>query len=226
MMRDLLSGRVAVVELRRDVVVPLFAAEEAAVASAVPARRQEFMTARECARRALLALDEPVVAIGRGEKGQPLWPPGVVGSLTHCRGYRAAALTTDPAVASVGIDAEPDLPLPPGVLRHVAADAEGRSLERLRLEHPGPNYDRLLFTAKEAVYKAWYPLERSWLGFEDADVLLHPDGRFTARLAKILHIGARDLRDLEGRWTVAQGTLLAAVELEADGGPDVPRQAF
>src|SRR5262249_33599292 len=61
-------------------------------------------------------------------------------------------------------------------------------------------WDRLLFSAKESVYKAWFPLARRWLGFEEADVTLDPAGRFTARL-----LVPGPVSGFTGRWTVHNG---------------------
>ena len=59
---------------------------------------------------------------------------------------------------------------------------------RLAATEPGPdspNWDRLLFSAKEAVYKAWFPLVGEWLDHQQAEVSFHPhDGTFTAQLAR------------------------------------------
>ncbi len=212
-MRALLPERVAVVELRRDVLVPLFPEEEAAVATAVPARRREFMTTRECARRALMELGWPVVAIARGKKGKPEWPQGIVGSLTHCHSYRAAALTDDPCVASLGIDAEPNEALPPGLLKHIASKAERLHLEQMESGHPGPRYDRLLFSAKEAVYKAWFPVEHAWLDFEDVEIKLNPKGTFSVSLNPALQSRHFYSQELVGRWSLREGNLLTAVQV-------------
>jgi 4'-phosphopantetheinyl transferase EntD len=70
----------------------LFPEEEAVIARAVPKRRQEFTTARHCARTALATLGAPPAPILPGEMGAPTWPPGYVGTMTHCAGYRAAAI--------------------------------------------------------------------------------------------------------------------------------------
>jgi len=75
------------------------------------------------------------------------------------------------------------------------------------------HWDRLLFSAKESVYKAWYPLTRRWLGFEDARLTVDPAGTFQAEL---LVDGARAdgrpaLRLLDGRFLVARGLVLTAV---------------
>jgi 4'-phosphopantetheinyl transferase EntD len=70
----------------------LIPAEVAVISRAVEKRRREFQTVRHCARRALDELGLPPAAIPPGGHREPLWPPGVVGSLTHCTGYRAAAV--------------------------------------------------------------------------------------------------------------------------------------
>jgi 4'-phosphopantetheinyl transferase EntD len=79
--------------------------------------------------------------------------------------------------------------------------------------HPQIAWDRLLFSAKESVYKAWFPIARSWLDFEDALITADPvDGTFTARLlvpGPRLH-GA-DLTKFTGRWLVEDGLILTAI---------------
>jgi 4'-phosphopantetheinyl transferase EntD len=143
----------------------LFPEEEELVARAVPKRVAEVTTVRACARRALGELGLPPVPILSGPSREPLWPAGVVGSLTHCAGYRAAAVARASELASFGIDAEPHGELPEGVLERVALASEQAALPGLP---PGVHWDRLLFSAKESVYKAWFPLAGRWLGFEDA----------------------------------------------------------
>ena len=113
MLEQILPPAVAVVETFGDLPgATLFPEEEAAIARAVPKRRREFATGRGCARAALNRLGEPPVPILRGPQGAPLWPAGVVGSITHCDGYRAAAVARTSDIATVGLDAEPDKPLP------------------------------------------------------------------------------------------------------------------
>ena len=104
----------------------------------------------------------PPVPILKGDKGEPCWPDGVVGSLTHCTGYRGAVVGRSAAVRSVGIDAEPHDVLPDGVLDAISLAAERREMaQRAGRLH----WDRILFCAKEATYKAWFPLTKRWLGF-------------------------------------------------------------
>ena len=111
-----------------------------------------------------------------GPTGAPQWPSGVVGSMTHCDGYRAAAVGRTEAFAAIGIDAEPHAALPDGVLAKVASESEQMALARLARQAPEVCWDQMLFSAKEAVYKAWSPATGRWLGFTDAEVELDPAG--------------------------------------------------
>ncbi|MFE0703349.1 4'-phosphopantetheinyl transferase [Streptomyces sp. NPDC058872] len=165
-----LAGRACCAEETGDAEsADLFPEEEALVARAVPARRREFATARLCARRALAALGAPPAPLLRGRRGAPAWPVGVIGSITHCMGFRGAAVAPADRVLALGIDAEPHAPLPRGVLGAVAFGPERARLRVLAARRADICWDRLLFSAKESVYKAWSGYGGAWLGFEDAD---------------------------------------------------------
>jgi 4'-phosphopantetheinyl transferase EntD len=213
MVERLLPPQAAVVATREEIEVDLFPAERAALGESVEKRRREFVTARACARGALAALGIPAQPIPVGERGEPSWPAGVIGTITHCDGYRACALARSDSLSALGIDAEPNRPLPAGVLADIASAGERDMLRRARLDDPSVNWDRLLFSAKESVYKAWFPLARRWLGFEDAEVDIDRDARtFTARLlvpGPVL-FGA-PLAGFRGRWLVEDGLVLTAI---------------
>ena len=146
-------------------------AEEAALlgAAAVEKRRVEFAAGRSCARAALAMLGVLPTAVLQGERREPLWPPGIVGSITHCAHYCAAVVASMEDYAGIGIDAEINQPLPPGVLELVARKRE-REWIAARTQQRRIHWDRLLFSLKESVFKIWYPLERCWLGFEEAEI--------------------------------------------------------
>jgi 4'-phosphopantetheinyl transferase EntD len=184
----------------------LFPEEEAVIARAVEKRRREFATARTCARAALATLGLPLAPILTDERRAPIWPDGVVGSITHCDGYRAAVVARECDVMTIGIDAEVHEALPPGVLDLVALPAEHDRLHRLAADTPELCWDRLLFSVKESVYKAWYPLTHHWLDFTEADVTLDPTGEFFARL-----LVSGPVSGFAGRWLVRDGLLLAAI---------------
>ncbi|MGB6206790.1 4'-phosphopantetheinyl transferase family protein [Mycobacterium sp.] len=190
--------------------------EEPLIARSVAKRRNEFITVRHCARLALGELGFAPVPILKGDKGEPCWPDGVVGSLTHCAGYRGAVVGREAAVRSVGVDAEPYDVLPDGVLDAISLPEERREMSALP---SGAHWDRILFCAKEATYKAWFPLTKRWLGFEDAHITFGVDDSGTAGTfeSAILIDGEAlsgpPLTTLAGRWSVEQDLVLTAIVL-------------
>jgi 4'-phosphopantetheinyl transferase EntD len=214
MIDELLPRTVVTVETDTDLLdTELFPEETRSLGHAVEKRRREFVTGRACARRALQQLGIAPTAIASGERGEPLWPEGVVGSITHCSGYRACAVAKAEQLASVGIDAEVHEPLPHGILDQVASAGERRALPRAA----SLCSDRLLFSAKEAVYKAWFPLAESWLGFEDVNLSIDvPRRTFRARLlVSGPMVGDVRLTEFHGRWQVDDGVVATAVAVAA-----------
>jgi 4'-phosphopantetheinyl transferase EntD len=195
----------------------LYPQEEAVISRAVEKRRREFRTVRHCARQALRELGLPPVAVLPGAHREPLWPVGVVGSMTHCAGYRAAALAHGRDVFTVGIDAEPHQPLPSGVLTTIAMADEQIRIAELAAAYDAVHWDRLLFCAKEAVYKAWFPLMQCWLGFHDAVVTIDPvEETFSARLlVRGPTVAGQVLTEFDGRWLVHDSLVLTAIALPA-----------
>ncbi|MEU3188842.1 4'-phosphopantetheinyl transferase superfamily protein [Streptomyces sp. NPDC006923] len=238
MIADLLPAAAACAEAFEDSGEDtLFPEERALLGRSVEKRRREFTTVRACARRALAELGLPPAPVLPGVRNAPRWPDGVVGSMTHCDGYRAAVLARSADLLSLGIDAEPDLPLPGGVRETIALPAEQEWLRRAGVRRePGPaHWDRLLFSAKEAVYKTWYPMMRTELDFGDAEITFGVDalpapaasttGTFHARLlrpARGPH--GRDVTAFTGRWAAGRGLLVTAIAYPALS-PSVPRAA-
>ena len=196
----------------------LFPEEERIVANAVDKRRREFTTARACARTALGQLGLPPAAILPGPRGAPQWPAGVVGSITHCDGYRACAVARDSDLFALGLDAEPNRPLPAGVLDVVALPGERDRLSALACGGtPAVCWDRLLFSAKESVYKTWFPLTRRRLDFDQAVITIKPAaGTFSVQILAPdgLACGGR-LTSVTGAWLVQAGLVLTAIAVPA-----------
>lgn len=225
MIETLLPGEAAVVEaLDNPPEAALFPEEQALVTQAVEKRVREFTTVRHCARRALARLGLPPAPILPGAYGEPGWPDGIVGSMTHCDGYCAAAVARSADLAALGMDAEPHEPLPPDVLEAVTLDAERRRLARLAAERPEVCWDRLLFSAKESVYKAWYPLTRQWLDFEGAEISFGPDAFRARLLVPGPLVGGVRLAGFAGRWKVENGLLFTAISVRAPAAADIVLQ--
>jgi 4'-phosphopantetheinyl transferase EntD len=223
MIGEILPPWVTVAEMSDDAPEDtLFPEEEPLIARAVEKRRREFITGRHCARTALARLGVPPGPILRGDRGAPQWPSGTIGSITHCSGYRAAAVATSTSGITIGIDAEPHGPLPDGVLETVASPEEIAALDRLRNGNPQVSWDRILFSAKESVYKAWFPLTGRWLDFTEAAVDVDLSGRFTATL--LISDPRMGTDRLAGRWIVTDGLLATAIALP-HVGPEQDRSA-
>ncbi|MBB5937893.1 4'-phosphopantetheinyl transferase EntD [Streptomyces zagrosensis] len=228
--RALVPATVAWAEAVRSDAEPdvLFPEEEALLGRSVLKRRREFTTVRACARRAMAGLGLPPVPVLPGKRGEPGWPKGLVGSMTHCDGYRAAALAPATVARSIGIDAEPHAPLPDGVLDVVTLAPErerGKEIADGAWGDGPVHWDRLLFSAKESVFKAWYPLARRELDFTEAELTFEaeprpagdtggPDrvGTFHARLLPSADIPQGfPFTGFDGRWVIHDGFVVTAI---------------
>ncbi|MGC3971851.1 MAG: 4'-phosphopantetheinyl transferase superfamily protein [Pirellulales bacterium] len=209
-------AREATVDPDDAVLLPREAAE---IERAVDKRRREYTTVRHLARAALAELGIEPAPILKGDKGQPLWPRGVVGALTHCDGFRGAVVGRSMGVRTVGIDAEPHLPLPGGVLPTVSVESERAVLAGRGGD--GLAWDRLLFCAKEATYKAWFPITGRWLGFEDAEITFERTDWAEGGASGVFHSrilidgaasdGGAPLLGFDGRWRIASGIIAASI---------------
>ncbi len=122
--------------------------------------------ARIVARKLLLEFGQPHQAIPKSTAGMPVWPHGIVGSLAHDAKVAVAAMAMQRDFLSVGVDVEPAEPLDPDLLHLVATTNERRHIQ------DDPCRGRVLFSVKEAVYKAVYPLDRVFLDHHDVEVNL------------------------------------------------------
>ena len=215
---DLLPTTVAVVadDGRRRVpdLAELTVGERLVVARAGPRRLEDFVAGRACAHRALRVLGYDGAEVLAGAGRQPLWPAGVVGSITHCEGYVAAAVARASAVRSLGIDAEVLAPAGADVRRVVMAPGEAPL-------DVGDGIDPVLlaFSAKEAAFKAWYPLTQWWLEPRQAQVRVEGDSFTVTVLDGAVPPASGDdtPQVLAGRWTASQTHLLCAVVVPAAG---------
>jgi 4'-phosphopantetheinyl transferase EntD len=165
-----------------------------------------------------------------------------VGSITHCPGFAAAAVARAQDVAALGIDAEPAGPVPPRFLDRIATATEVRDLARLTGQADGLPWGRILFSAKEAVYKAWFPLAGVAVAPRAVVVRVEPptrasrsgrgraSGRFTGHVSppsEHADPGGTGLpgggQEVTGRWAVRGGLVVAAVVVVAGPHRSAPK---
>ena len=140
--------------------------EVPALAASVVKVRRASGAARIVARQLLTQLGYANCALPKGPTGAPVWPAGIVGSLAHDSRVAVAAVGMRADVGALGIDVEPAECLPSELLDLVATPQE-------RLNLGDDVYrGRLLFVAKEAVYKAVHPLDQTFLEHHDVEINL------------------------------------------------------
>ncbi len=214
MIEAILPAPVIAVDTRRDSIdTVLFRAEDDSLGRVAEQRRREFATSRACAHLALTQLGLAPSAVPIGQHCEPRWPSGVVGSITHCSGYRGCAVAHLANTMTIGIDAEPHAALPMGVLNYIVESQERSWLSEHMRYMPEVHWDRLVFSAKESVYKAWFPLTGRSLGFKKVVLTLDSSTEtFVARL--LIHgplFGDRRLTGFSGRWFIGGGLVLTAI---------------
>ncbi len=162
----------------------LLPSEQQYVSRAVDKRIAEFTAGRNCARRALELLGVAPAPIPVGPHREPVWPPGTTGSITHSESFCAAVAAPAATARSVGIDAESNEPLTPELRKLICSDAEiGWMNDRGNRGDAAIAWDKVIFSCKESVYKAFFPIYRTFLDFQEAELALDAGSRtFTASI--------------------------------------------
>jgi 4'-phosphopantetheinyl transferase EntD len=197
----------------------LLSAEQPAVALASAARRREFAAGRSCARALLQRLGLPIAPVPAAADRSPIWPAGAIGSIAHSDTLCVVAVARQGELLSLGLDVEPDQPLEADLWSTICTPAE---LERL-LTVPGSERGRaarLLFSAKESVYKCLYPVLRLPLEFHEVEIEVVSGSGFRARLAGAA--AAWSPAPLPGFHARCEGSLLTGLCLPASpAGPPI-----
>ncbi|MDN5863899.1 MAG: 4'-phosphopantetheinyl transferase superfamily protein, partial [Gammaproteobacteria bacterium] len=154
--------------------------EEIIIRNAVDKRRREFTAGRTCARSILRQLGfDADVTIGKDKHGAPIWPEGIVGSISHADQVCVVSLCRRmPGLESLGVDVEKDTGLNRDVV-DLVCDAHEK--EACRSARTADSYDlaKVVFSAKESVYKCLYPVMGIVMDFKDVHIQLDvPAGKF------------------------------------------------
>jgi len=150
--------------------------EEQAIAESFGSqkRRAEFTMGRICAHEALSRFgleSEPILR--NPETREPCWPDSVWGSITHSAGFAAVAVGLKKEIQGVGIDLESfSRSIDFNIRRHVCVDSELEWLESLPKKQANRAL-RIIFSAKESIFKCLYPVTKTYLTFKDAAVTIN-----------------------------------------------------
>jgi 4'-phosphopantetheinyl transferase EntD len=170
---ELVPEQVVVISATEEMwITPVLPGEEALIHGALEKRQREFRAGRHCAHSALAKLGLPKIPILRDEKRAPIWPPGYLGSISHCRDYCLAACCVAGSIQGLGIDVEPLAPLKPGLAGYIQSDSESAFMDA----HPQLP-ERLIFSAKESLFKCFYPLVKRYFGFHAVELTIDPINR-------------------------------------------------
>lgn len=193
-----------------DCVGELLEPESSLLLGASPRRRQEIATGRKLARRLLERLGFPAYALLRDADRVPLWPEQIVGSISHKEDRCVVAVAPRGRWGGIGVDLERDAAVKPGLERMICLPSEQRWIEAEGPAEVGRRC-RAVFSAKEAVYKAWFPRVREVWAFRDVEVEIDLESNaFRARLPP-----SAPQRESGGRIRRCDGWIVSGVELPA-----------
>ncbi len=188
---------------------PVFPEEEALISQALEKRQREFRAGRHCAHAALERLGHPREPILRDPKRAPLWPKGYLGSISHCRDFCLAVCCPTSTIKGLGVDVEPLAPLKPGICNYIQTEAENTFMQA-NSDLP----ERLIFSAKESLYKCLYPLVKDFFGFHSVELKIDRiNQQFTfAPTAKLQITLPADL-GIHGNYLISKNHLLTSCYL-------------
>ncbi|MFJ3032704.1 4'-phosphopantetheinyl transferase [Rothia terrae] len=152
----------------------MFPEELQYINNSVPSRRSEYASGRWCARAALMQLGLGFLSIPSGEDRAPIWPNGIVGSITHTNNYRGAAASLSSRISILGVDTETARPLSENQFNIISTRKEQITAKTLNRNNPNIPWSTVIFSAKESVYKAYYQRCKIPLDFLSIEIELKP----------------------------------------------------
>ena len=136
-------------------------------------RKEHYRSGRICAGEVLSklgTLGQPVLR--DPQTREPLWPEGISGAITHSGKWAAAAAGKTSDVLGIGIDLEDlERQVDSRISRHVCIPEEQKWLQECGEESWEKNL-KIIFSAKESIFKAFFPYTRTYLHFHDARILM------------------------------------------------------
>jgi 4'-phosphopantetheinyl transferase EntD len=212
------SGALAAESREAGSALLLLPAEAQFLGSAVRNRAQEFAAGRVCARRLLAEFGISNFPIAVAADRQPVWPAGMVGSITHTTGFCAAVVAEKKRVVGLGIDSELAASVKAKLWPAICTPGELQWLQSLPESERG-SAATLIFSAKEAFYKCQYPLVGERLKFRDLSVEPHAwgdqRGAFSVRPNRRIALSAHATLPVPGRFLFHEEFVTTGIALEA-----------
>jgi 4'-phosphopantetheinyl transferase EntD len=178
--------------------------------SATAKRRDDFTLGRLAARRALGGLGVHPPSIPIGAQRQPVWPIGVVGSISHSAGVGVAVAARSEDLRGIGVDVEArDRVLSTQVARRILTQAEQWALD----EPADVPWPLILFCAKEATYKAIFQAHGLRFGPQDGTFAQMSRGALIGSLSYDNEIPCRSVC---ARYELTDHFVITCVELAHD----------
>ena len=140
------------------------------IANAVAKRRKEFVAGRVAARRALKRLGYAYMPIPVGSQREPIWPEGIIGSITHEGDYAISAVAQKKDISFLGIDLASRDALGDELISIICREDEIKDIQRQKRHFDGDSPFKLVFSIKESVYKCLFPVVRTVFDFHDVSV--------------------------------------------------------
>lgn len=180
-------------------------------------RLRAFSAGRVAAHAAMQALDVPVQPVIPGKDRAPIWPIGLVGSISHSDTCCIAAVAKSGAFKSIGVDVEEDTPMATDLIPTICSPSERAWLSG-QSNAMSARLAKLIFSAKECAYKCQYALSKTLFGFDGFELIPDLDtGQFDAVFTRSIgRFPARTL--LAGRFEMANGLIITAMSIRADHG--------
>jgi len=204
-------GAASVLSLAGAQVRELTPAELRFTATFAPRRLEEFRHGRTCARQALARLGAGEHDIPIGASREPVWPTGVVGSISHAGSAAAAVVAWASSIASLGLDLEPATALEPALVPRICRPDEIDCIASSR--YGAGTAAKMVFSMKEASYKALWPVLRCFLDFHDIELVLDEPLAMFQVTSRTGRLPAEMAARIEGRFVHVEGLFAAGATL-------------
>ena len=151
-----------------------YSVEEDCVRYAVDTRRNEFHAGRALARKALAEIGFEPGPLPAGNNRMPIWPPDVVGSISHSKRFVGVAVSVSDTIHSLGLDIELRYSVEPSLYPSILLPQEQEELETRAID------PTVYFSCKEALFKAVFPIHKEYFDFVDVELAISTE-RFAVR---------------------------------------------